>query len=52
MMAGATRAKQLEHIEAVALGHLYVEEEEVGFRAANLGESVGAGAALGDDLDR
>ena len=29
-------AEQFEHVEAVALGHLNVEEEQVGFGAANL----------------
>ena len=44
-------AKQLEHIETIAFGHLYVEENEIRFLAANLGESLCSRTALGDDFD-
>jgi hypothetical protein len=45
-------AEKFEHVEAVALGHLYVEEEEFGFELADEGGRFDAGAALGEDFDR
>jgi hypothetical protein len=45
-------AEEFEHVEAVALGHLNVEKEEVGLELADEGGGFDAGAALGQDFDR
>lgn len=44
-------AEALDYFEAVTLGHLDVEEEEIGFRIANDGGCIESGIALSDDFD-
>jgi hypothetical protein len=39
-------AQQLKHVESIVLGHLHVEEHEVGPRAANLRDRLGTRTAL------
>ncbi len=40
----------LQHLEAVAFGHLHVEEDDVGLERGDGGQRLCAGAALADDL--
>ena len=47
----AGRRHRVEYREAVHVGHLHVEEDQVGIEAADGGERFGAGAGLGDALD-
>jgi hypothetical protein len=44
-------AEKFEYVEAVALWHLDVEEEKIGFVGANFREGVYAGGAFSDDFD-
>ena len=45
------RAKHLQHIEATALGHFDIEKDQVRFLFAYIPQSVGAGAALSQQLN-
>ena len=44
-------AQKFEHVEAVALGHLHIEEEQIWLVVSDHRRSVKAGATFGDDLN-
>ena len=50
-MTGDVAADQLEHLEAIELGHLHVEQHEIGLRLGHGLHRLEAVGAFGDDLD-
>ena len=48
---GDVAADQLEHLEAVELRHLHVEQQQIGLQLGHRLDRLEAVGALGDDLD-